>query len=291
MCGGTSSTDMMPPAVHGLSPRVRGNPLLCHPWVPSDRSIPACAGEPGGTGCHGDASTVYPRVCGGTGVVHSREVAVVGLSPRVRGNPRLWHLWLRCLRSIPACAGEPVCDEGRPRFRPVYPRVCGGTGVCAGWKVRVLGLSPRVRGNRGYGLCLCRQQRSIPACAGEPWHRPPGRSQHRVYPRVCGGTEILALLDRAGCGLSPRVRGNLGQNGHGHMPEGSIPACAGEPHPAYPRPGISRVYPRVCGGTTRIPIPHAFVVGLSPRVRGNLPGTITVMSASRSIPACAGEPC
>ena len=34
----------------------------------------------------------YPRVCGGT---------VSDLSPRVRGNPKLWG-------SIPACAGEPT---------------------------------------------------------------------------------------------------------------------------------------------------------------------------------------
>ena len=50
------------------------------------------------------------------------------------------------------------------------------------------GLSPRVRGNRNADLERENEERSIPACAGEP-HAP----QHYdalspVYPRVCGGT-------------------------------------------------------------------------------------------------------
>ena len=56
----------------------------------------------------------------------------------------------------------------------VYPRVCGGTVHPAGRQALVLGLSPRVRGNRGNG------RRFV------------------LSPRV----PVLAY------GLSPRVRGN-----------------------------------------------------------------------------------
>ena len=52
-----------------------------------------------------------------------------------------------------------------------------------------------------------------------------------------------------GLGLSPRVRGNPSvQRGCFRCP-GSIPACAGEPFRAAGMFPLSRVYPRVCGGT------------------------------------------
>ena len=52
--------------------------------------------------------------------------------------------------------------------RRVYPRVCGGTpgGGCDVYDV--IGLSPRVRGNHKTPKGLTAEQRSIPACAGEP---------------------------------------------------------------------------------------------------------------------------
>ena len=46
----------------------------------------------------------------------------------------------------------------------------------------------------------------------------------------------------------------------------------------------------MCGGTTRVVTAWLCVVGLSPRVRGNLLRFIPVGFTVRSIPACAGEP-
>ena len=71
---------------------------------------------------------------------------------------------------------------------------------------------------------------------------------------------------------------------------GSIPACAGEPAGAGFPPQITKVYPRVCGGTAGT-IPRGISrQGLSPRVRGNPVARQPRLSARRSIPACAGEP-
>ena len=50
------------------------------------------------------------------------------------------------------------------------------------------------------------------------------------------------------------------------------------------------VYPRVCGGTCRLPLVVLVVSGLSPRVRGNLTPAYCGIRIPRSIPACAGEP-
>ena len=75
---------------------------------------------------------------------------------------------------------------------------------CAG---RV-GLSPRVRGN----LCAVNDAfahlGSIPACAGEPLPLSPPAPGPAVYPRVCGGTDVMDAFRFVEFGLSPRVRGN-----------------------------------------------------------------------------------
>ena len=52
----------------------------------------------------------------------------------------------------------------------------------------------------------------------------------------------------------------------------------------------TRVYPRVCGGTGGAAVPDLPIIGLSPRVRGNLGIIVGYGGDRRSIPACAGEP-
>ena len=71
------------------------------------RSIPACAGEPALAKPAPPLNEVYPRVCGGTTSASSTNISLIGLSPRVRGNPS--HVIRDPFNSgsIPACAGEP----------------------------------------------------------------------------------------------------------------------------------------------------------------------------------------
>ena len=108
---------------------------------------------------------------------------------------------------------------------------------------------------------------------------------------MCGGTSANPRRAVNPGGLSPRVRGN--PVNHILVSEicGSIPACAGEPYSlvfiSLPPP----VYPRVCGGTKAAANTQSQSRGLSPRVRGNRPAARPGLSVSRSIPACAGEPC
>ena len=121
----------------------------------------------------------------------------------------------------------------------------------------------------------------------------------RVYPRVCGGADLVGGQGdySNGRGLSPRVRGSpvRGSSAVGLEFLGSIPACAGEPQAgsATWRCGDDRVYPRVCGGAI-----HCRMVmsdrgsRVYPRVCGGARITVLVHAAihRRSIPACAGEP-
>ena len=86
------------------------------------------------------------------------------------------------------------------------------------------------------------------------------------------------------------MRGNHAWRTPGIPSGGSIPACAGEPHPASGAARATRVYPRVCGGTRRRLRGFPGQRGLSPRVRGNPHPALVWGSDGRSIPACAGEP-
>ncbi len=152
------------------------------------------------------------------------------------------------------------------------------------------GLSPHVRGNP----TAMRRGRlttgSIPACAGEPRCPSPSTTPRRVYPRMCGGTVAIGVFAVAAQGLSPHVRGNLRDATALRRREGSIPACAGEPASCRGVMSSVRVYPRMCGGTLTPSNACADPWGLSPHVQGNRSRGRLRATATRSIPACAGEP-
>ena len=269
VCGGTEQYNLQAMWGTGLSPRVRGNlPFLLIP-APVFGSIPACAGEPADAHHENHARRVYPRVCGGTVGGGGQIEGGQGLSPRVRGNRSVARRWLTMLRSIPACAGEPLGLTATPWRLSVYPRVCGGTILRPTQSLSLYGLSPRVRGNRVIPADIVMATGSIPACAGEPDECVSHYAFSWVYPRVCGGTPNEGGYFRQPQGLSPRVRGNPPAEAIGRRVKRSIPACAGEPLAGGGGNRIPRVYPRVCGGTkcvVPVVLPH---IGLSPRVRGN----------------------
>ena len=87
VCGGTQSPGPFEAGGYGLSPRVRGNQGLTQQDLRREGSIPACAGEPALENPAFCTVTVYPRVCGGTGLGQHQRRPQWGLSPRVRGNP------------------------------------------------------------------------------------------------------------------------------------------------------------------------------------------------------------
>ena len=132
----------------GLSPRVRGCPVL-RPVTASHRgSIPACAGEPGWR--RPAVRGLSPRGDWTIGENLRVERCENGLSPRVRGNQA------SITRSIPACATAGGLSPrvrgnqqnlrapmSRPSDKSVYPRVSQYA-----WSAHMAGLSPRVRGNR-----------------------------------------------------------------------------------------------------------------------------------------------
>ena len=289
-CGGTLKLQCRSEPLGGLSPRVRGNLAGGEAGPPGLGSIPARAGEPAPSTSTGARSRVYPRACGGTGVSGVMTTPCRGLSPRVRGNRWLRRRHVNDRGSIPARAGEPRRAACRGRPWPVYPRACGGTIAEAVMAGRDRGLSPRVRGNLRAGRQSRHAVGSIPARAGEPRASTRGRTDCRVYPRACGGTERGGDPVGRAAGLSPRVRGNLGE-GEGRMAvQRSIPARAGEPAAERSSTTRASVYPRACGGTEPEVTDAGIKYGLSPRVRGNPAPALPTVRLAGSIPARAGEP-
>ena len=172
-----------------------------------------------------------------------------GLSPRVRGNRCFRKCPTLSRRSIPASAGEPGSPDHSIIHEAVYPRECGGTSSLGVKKTRIVGLSPRVRGNRPVVGWRQETEGSIPASAGEPIQSSMKRCPTRVYPRECGGTLSMVTKKNLRNGLSPRVRGNRLANACYLTPYRSIPASAGEPNLSDSASYPIWVYPRECGGT------------------------------------------
>ena len=168
-------------------------------------------------------------MCGGTPPHDGLQYVVVGLSPRVRGNPPRPLPGRRLVGTIPACAGEPIHEITPEQMQRDYPRVCGGTGACVEMMMESGGLSPRVRGNLVDVALVQEEIGTIPACAGEPSPLKGAKGVQGDYPRVCGGTPYTVTAGEADEGLSPRVRGNPCAIPGWFLYAGTIPACAGEP--------------------------------------------------------------
>ena len=279
----------------GLSPRTRGNHLVRLAVGRWGGSIPANAGEPASASVPLRKTRVYPRERGGTVTPSAASTAVVGLSPRTRGNPstvrprtpqrglsprtRGNHPLGRPDRprhgSIPANAGEPTAAIWAGSQGRVYPRERGGTRYRHAIDFLAVGLSPRTRGNPDLGLDQPDGIGSIPANAGEPSGRLQTVAASRVYPRERGGTSPDSATSQPAPGLSPRTRGNLADARGLGAPLGSIPANAGEPSQLRIEMPGTTVYPRERGGTARTAPRGVFELGLSPRTRGNPTSTRT----------------
>ena len=172
---------------------MRGNPHHQVTYILMSGSIPACAGKPFINRLAAPLAEVYPRVCGETRPKRRPPWRGMGLSPRVRGNRGAVEARERLPRSIPACAGKPMCAAYVVWALGVYPRVCGETQLPSSKRCSIRGLSPRVRGNRAGSARASRSDGSIPACAGKPARRYLRTASRRVYPRVCGETTSSAV--------------------------------------------------------------------------------------------------
>ena len=91
-----------------------------------------------------------------------------GLSPRVRGSQYGAGGTDKPGGSIPASAGQPPVCQSAHTGGLVYPRECGAAANVVRFMQDKDGLSPRVRGSHPESQDGRRDERSIPASAGQP---------------------------------------------------------------------------------------------------------------------------
>ena len=146
VCGELAPATARHPLPIGSSPRVRGT-RECQPALrPTERFIPACAGNSGDPTRGAAGPSVHPRVCGELSLLPAVTAVPAGSSPRVRGT-RWW-------------------QAGRRRPSAVHPRVCGELLRVVRPPHGIDGSSPRVRGTRMPAVASSRWRWFIPACAG-----------------------------------------------------------------------------------------------------------------------------
>ena len=170
----------------GSSPRVRGKHAGTDPHRVHGRIIPARAGQTARRPRSGRACTDHPRACGANASVWSGLYLAIGSSPRVRGKRLLYGAYVGAHRIIPARAGQTRPDTCPLPGRSDHPRACGANARKNGMSLRKTGSSPRVRGKHHPERAMARQDRIIPARAGQTRRRtcvPPSWPDH---PRACG---------------------------------------------------------------------------------------------------------
>ena len=110
-----------------------------------------------------------------------------------------------------------------------------------------------------------------------------------VHPRACGEHAAGQLVAEVVDGSSPRLRGTPLAFRVQVLPARFIPAPAGNTAGAAPGPGAMAVHPRACGEHSAPEQAEQRQVGSSPRLRGTRPIANSIISASRFIPAPAGN--
>ena len=216
--------------------------------------------------------------------------AMQGLSPRARGNLGQQAGSPGGEGPIPASAGQPC----RSRFSScrcgAYPRERGATRVDAAYRLILVGLSPRARGNHPRKARHWALPGPIPASAGQPGSPTLKQYPTRAYPRERGATGSSPPGSRSRRGLSPRARGNLHCEPLPLEHAGPIPASAGQPGPSDGLTAGGRAYPRERGATGPYFHDANSRRGLSPRARGNPAEPQAPGAGEGPIPASAGQP-
>ncbi len=174
-------------------------------------------------------------------------------------------------------------------LRPVYPRWRGEHSTNVSNPAHVGGLSPLARGTPWRSKFWWRNNRFIPAGAGNTTSWKLSICQTSVYPRWRGEHPGMAHRFRVPGGLSPLARGTRFPFLSGNIVLRFIPAGAGNTcAPSYAIFPIA-VYPRWRGEHSIATVTRCGVLGLSPLTRGTRFCSHWQLRSSRFIPAGAGN--
>ena len=195
----------------------------------------------------------------------------------------------RCVRFIPAHAGNSRRQSGHQCSRAVHPRARGEQTSPSGLTYCSNGSSPRTRGTVLHRPQRRAHARFIPAHAGNRHLGMPAIRAHPVHPRARGEQCRPARAKPFLIGSSPRTRGT----GHVHAAAAVvvrfIPAHAGNSIARSISSRATSVHPRARGEQRARRIFARIPRGSSPRTRGTAPAPARRPRPQRFIPAHAGN--
>ena len=134
-----------------------------------------------------------------------------------------------------------------------------------------------------------RQERIIPAHAGQTFRRSASCTRWPDHPRACGANACATSSDISRSGSSPRMRGKLELR---KQPDGRvriIPAHAGQTPTSPSEAPATSDHPRACGANAFSSLNFCHPDGSSPRMRGKLDALHVLLEPLRIIPAHAGQ--
>ncbi len=273
------------------------------------RFIPAGAGNTTVLSTVKLACSVYPRWRGEHHLICGAACAVYGLSPLARGtqtpathgHPR-WRFIPAGAgntpqaiedsivdRFIPAGAGNTRTRHTTARYGTVYPRWRGEHAKVGKAMAEDTGLSPLARGTRIEDKEPGRNQRFIPAGAGNTIRPRVSKSFCSVYPRWRGEHSQTQHVKIFSTGLSPLARGTLPLVAWLVGFSRFIPAGAGNTSHLENNDAMPAVYPRWRGEHGYVQTFVCGTAGLSPLARGTQLSGNAGNASHRFIPAGAGN--
>ncbi len=211
----------------GSSPRMRGTHAGASAGAPTERFIPAHAGNTVVRPLQPLQPSVHPRACGEHGLPRIPLVKRNGSSPRMRGTHWHWRWRRHHCRFIPAHAGNTAGRASCSPLATVHPRACGEHRRGLVEIRNVHGSSPRMRGTPLADAIAHQHGRFIPAHAGNTRRRTRMRHTRPVHPRACGEHRVRGREKRHAVGSSPRMRGTQLRLQRHHRLRRFIPAHAG----------------------------------------------------------------
>ena len=171
-CGANPRACSIAPRCCGSSPRMRGKHGPGRRHRPPVRIIPAHAGQTTFTSSTLRLNPDHPRACGANHSADTRGTLRVGSSPRMRGKLGTAAAALPLMRIIPAHAGQTTTPKFALKLSTDHPRACGANHVKRRAHSVRHGSSPRMRGKHGHAFIGRRENRIIPAHAGQTRRRP-----------------------------------------------------------------------------------------------------------------------
>ena len=175
----------------------------------------------------------------------SRELQ--GITPAYAGKSRSQPRTAPRHRDHPRVCGEKMSRPPAKTRTPGLPPRMRGKGLCKGFHLCDVGITPAYAGKRraGTGQWACR--RDHPRVCGEKLRTSSRLSTSWDHPRVCGEKALSTFSSRKNSGSPPRVRGKGQIAPLGAVPVGITPACAGKRCVYSAQNQSLRDHPRVCG--------------------------------------------